>query len=58
MLLLLQTKKEPFQNEITSSILAVIKDKSTVMEGIHNRIVSNIPYKHHYYKLKRYWRHR
>jgi hypothetical protein len=58
LLLLMQTKKEPFQNSIASSIVSVIKDKSSVMEGIHNRIASTIPYKHQYYKIKRYWRHR
>ena len=56
-ILLVQPKKEPFQSSITSSLLSIITDKSKVMEGIHNRIVSNIPYKHQYYKMKRYWRH-
>jgi cbb3-type cytochrome oxidase subunit 3 len=56
LLYLFSQPRESFQNKTSSSILSFFDNK--IMEGINNRIISNIPYKHHYYKIKRYWRHR
>jgi hypothetical protein len=59
--LLTTSQKESFRtNQITTSdaisTLMTNVSPSRIIEGIHKRVHPYIPFKHHYYKLKRRFR--
>ena len=54
-----QYRKEPFRTKNTSVFDTFMNASPlSIVEGIHKQIHPYIPYKHHYYKWKRYLRHR
>ncbi len=58
-LLGIQFKKEPFRTKKTSMVDAFMNmSPISIVDGLHKRIHPYIPYKHHYYKWKRYLRYR
>jgi hypothetical protein len=58
-LLCMQYRKESFQTKNTSIYDSFMNlSPMSIVEGIHKQIHPYIPYKHHYYKFKRYLRNR
>lgn len=59
LILYVELQKEPFQNKNTTILSTVMNTSpASIVEGLHKRIHPYIPYKHHYYKLKRYLRYK
>jgi hypothetical protein len=56
-LLCLNFRKEPFRTKNTSILSSFMNTSPmSIVQGLHKRVHPYIPYKHHFYKWKRYLR--